>query len=239
MLFAIWFYSSQLMLCFKPKIKGIIMRTHYLRMTLSGLLLSAACLVNMANATLIDRGNGLIYDTVQDITWLQDANYAQSSGHDSDGRMSWDDSIAWAAGLSFAGFDDWRLFNADPSCGFTYNCTENELGHLFYNEFGLSQNQSVSSLGGGSNANFNLFANVQASVYWSGTEYAPGNSVAWYFVTASGSQNLNVKNGLIYGWAVRDGDVAAAANVTVPEPATLGIFALGLLGLIVRKRQRS
>ena len=28
------------------------------------------------NAALYDRGNGLIYDDVLDITWLQDANYA-------------------------------------------------------------------------------------------------------------------------------------------------------------------
>ena len=29
-----------------------------------------------ATAALYDRGNGLIYDDVLDITWLQDANYA-------------------------------------------------------------------------------------------------------------------------------------------------------------------
>ena len=32
-----------------------------------------------AQATLIDRGDGFIYDTVQDITWTQDANI---SGYD-------------------------------------------------------------------------------------------------------------------------------------------------------------
>ena len=41
-------------------------------------------------AELIDRGGGLIYDTELDITWLQDANYALSSGVDEDGAMSWD-----------------------------------------------------------------------------------------------------------------------------------------------------
>ncbi|MFC1750002.1 hypothetical protein ACFL2V_14475 [Pseudomonadota bacterium] len=30
-----------------------------------------------ANATLIDRGNGVIYDTEQNLTWLQEANYAR------------------------------------------------------------------------------------------------------------------------------------------------------------------
>ena len=33
------------------------------------------------SATLIDRGNGLIYDDAQNITWLQDANYAFTSGY--------------------------------------------------------------------------------------------------------------------------------------------------------------
>ena len=96
-----------------------------------------------------------------------------TSGHDDDGKMSWVDSVVWAAGLSFGGFNDWRLFNADPSCSTGFNCTGNELGHLFYNEFNLTANQSVASLFGGANANFNLFTNVQASFYWSGTEYAP------------------------------------------------------------------
>ena len=40
-----------------------------------------------ANAALYDRGNGLIYDDVLDITWLQDANHAKTSGYDRDGRM--------------------------------------------------------------------------------------------------------------------------------------------------------
>ena len=40
--------------------------------------LLTVCLVALpltANSALIDRGNGLIYDDLLDITWLQDANY--------------------------------------------------------------------------------------------------------------------------------------------------------------------
>ena len=50
----------------------------------------------LANAALIDRGGGLIYDTDRDITWLQDANYAQTSGYDGDGLMNWSAATAWA-----------------------------------------------------------------------------------------------------------------------------------------------
>ena len=46
------------------------------------------------NAELHDRGGGLIYDDVLNITWLQDANYGAGSIYDNgdsitDGRMTW------------------------------------------------------------------------------------------------------------------------------------------------------
>ena len=44
-------------------------------------------LVSTVNAELFDRGNGLIYDDVLDVTWLQDAQYAKISGYDADGMM--------------------------------------------------------------------------------------------------------------------------------------------------------
>ena len=31
---------------------------------------------SMANAALVNRGNGLVYDDVLNVTWLQNANYA-------------------------------------------------------------------------------------------------------------------------------------------------------------------
>ncbi len=63
-----------------------------------GLALSTA-----AQAALIDRGHGLIYDDVLDVTWLQDANYAKTSGHDADGLVNWSAANSWAAGLSYDG----------------------------------------------------------------------------------------------------------------------------------------
>ena len=104
-----------------------------------------------ATAALYDRGNGLIYDDVLDITWLQDANYAYTSDYvqaDSYGRMTWGVAKAWAAQLSYGGYDDWRLPSAnlmnaanpcqayDGSCDSGYNNTTSELGHMFYNNLG-------------------------------------------------------------------------------------------------------
>jgi len=50
------------------------------------LLASAATSVT-AQASLVDRGNGLLYDNVLNVTWLQDANYAKTSGYSATGVM--------------------------------------------------------------------------------------------------------------------------------------------------------
>lgn len=83
---------------------------------ISILALSACSLsVNVTQAALFDRGGGLIYDDVLNVTWLQDANYARTSGYSTDGRMSWGEAISWVVDLSFydsvrgVTYDDWRL----------------------------------------------------------------------------------------------------------------------------------
>ena len=77
-----------------------------------------------ANAALIGRdldGNlttaEAYYDDQANLTWLADANYAQTSGYagaDSIGRMNgWTEANNWASGLDMAGVTGWRLANAD------------------------------------------------------------------------------------------------------------------------------
>ena len=63
------------------------------------------------------------YDTVLGITWLVDANYAMTSGYDTDGRMTWSAANAWAAGLNpyNSGITGWRLPDTDPVNGSAYN----------------------------------------------------------------------------------------------------------------------
>ena len=190
------------------------------------------------SAALIDRGNGLIYDDDLDITWMADANYAatqytNSNGleGDLDGRMAWSVANTWAADLVFGGYDDWRLFNADPICGFGFNCTRNELGHLFYDELGVTVGSSINT---STATGLALFDNVQSSSYWSGTEYAD-TSYAWYFSTNFGYQDFSIKPLELYAWAVRSGDVAAAS---VPEPGTMLLLAAGMIGIVGVKRRR-
>jgi len=216
----------------------------------TGLLLGAALLLGggAARAVLTDYTAGgvdLVYDADNGptgLTWLANANLADSvdfgvSGIASNGAMSWDVALNWITAMNaanHAGTNGWRLWSPMNSDGsgpcIGYNCTESELGHLFYTEGGLSEFQSIID-----SATLKLhFVNMQASVYWSDTEFAPNPNYAWGFNTGYGYQNLDSKdNQIFYGWAVRPGRVAAA-----PLPATGLLMALGLLALGATRRGR-
>ena len=93
-------------------------------------------MIGTANASLWNRGSGLIYCDVLDMTLLQDGYYAGTS------QFTRADAIAWAENLEY--FDsvrnvtwaNWRLpsaYNQDgsgPDLGL--NVTGSELGHIYY-----------------------------------------------------------------------------------------------------------
>ena len=203
------------------------------------------------NAALIDRGGGLIYDSDQNITWLQDANYAMTSGYHSDGYMTWDEAIAWADGLEYydevrdVTWDDWRLpitvdgpflrgFDGTTTGG--YNIITSEMGYMYYVNLG---NLSYYALDGtypqpgwGLN-NTGPFNNIERE-YWSCTQYGvyPDWPVyyfdyAWFIYTDSGGHFISGKASNKCAWAVRDGDVSA-----VPIPGAVWLLGSGLIGLV-------
>ncbi len=85
---------------------------------------------SLAQAALHDRGNGLIYDDVLDVTWLQDANLAATetfgvSGISTDGIIEdCDTAREWIDAMnaaSYKGFSDWQLPGAEPVNGVSWN----------------------------------------------------------------------------------------------------------------------
>ena len=209
-------------------------------------------------AALYDRGGGLIYDDVLDVTWLQDANYAESSGYDDDGRLTLQEAENWIGYLNtnmHLGYDDWRLPATLPVNGISYNhnitydgssdegynitSPNSEMAYTFYVELGNIGYYDTEGNGpqpGYGLSNAGHFHNLVPGIgYWSGTPY-PDNwqgGDAWVFIFSTGEQG-GTSQDEAYAWAVRDGDVAP-----VPIPSTFCLFLTGLYALIgLRKKIR-
>lgn len=214
------------------------------------LLLVGACMATVslsASASLIPRaGNAMVYDADRNITWLADANYARTSGYDSDGRMTWAQALAWAESLAFGGFDDWRLPNSeqpDASCSNAYQgvshgfgCRQSDMGHLFYDELG---GEAVRRISLSTDPDVLLFSNIQDdpsnTAYWTGQNW-PGDALwAQAFTFSGGGMGGVPVEGYYYAWAVRDGDVIP--NVT--EPGVLTLLSIGLAGWVGVARRRA
>jgi hypothetical protein len=148
-----------------------------------------------AHGALVDMGDGTIYDTDTQLSWLKNASAAGM-------KLNWADAITWAASLNagggFAGRTGWRLPTSDPACNFVYNCTTSEMGHLYFTELGNSP--------GGPLTNSGPFLNLQISdIYWSGTEYVPDPFYAWLFYFQNGLNGWEAKYNAAYTWAVSPG----------------------------------
>lgn len=213
------------------------------------------CLSNIAQAALYDRGSGLIYDDTKNITWLKDANLAKTNsfgvegiGNNSSyaGDIPENAIIPWLKAVNasnYLGFDKWRLPQAD-GCG-GLNCTDSEMGNLFYNELGGKPWESIYDV---HNSNFNLFSNIENFTYVATpiyyTSYEFDKSTGEFFHIANGA-DFDLKSGRQNGfstfiagskaWLVIDGDVAAP----VPEPQGYALMLIGLvlLGFNLRRKR--
>ena len=201
-----------------------------------------------SQAALIDRGGGLIYDDVLNVTWLQDASYAETSGYAEYGNLTWSEAVNWASGLSYydsvrgVTYDDWRLpstINDPSSLGYDTTGLSSELSYMYYINLGYSPEYSHDRYAPAPNSsNYNPFVNLSTRAYWSGT--LSGNpGLAWLVHYHFGSQEVNSVSDGLKVWALRNGDVAGMiANASVPEPGTMGLFAATLaLGAVVRRRR--
>lgn len=225
----------------------------------AAVLVLAAGLSGTAQATLYDRGGGLIYDSDLNVTWLKDANYAQSSGYDADGLMTWAQAKTWATNLIYhdnlrnVDLTGWRLPTAidtgtpgcyysysGTDCGYNVNTAGNELAYLFYNELGKT---SIYTTGGilinnhVYDGGWGPFINVYATRgYWSGTpatNNTPGPRAMFFYTGYVGEYSQSSD---ISAWAVRPGDVPAVASIPEPEAYAMLLAGLGLVAIASRHR---
>ena len=244
------------------------------RNTLTAALVLAAGLTGTAHAALQGRdldGNAATfeayYDTVLDVTWLADANYAMTSGYDADGLMNWSEAITWAANLSFTDgvrvYDNWRLPTVNPvngtslnynvsyngSTDYGYNVSEqgtayagstsSEMAHLFYNTLDNKGYTTPSS----------VYPSYTVQVGWGLTNTGPFTHLqADYYWSAT--ENAPYSGG---AWGFYFSNGAQAANIkddsfnalavssgdvaAVPEAQTYALMLAGL-GLIGWRARR-
>lgn len=176
----------------------------------SSLLAGVLCLSlsGVASAALQGRdvdgvaANGFeaYFDTVLNITWLADANFAQTSGYDADGAMTWDSAMSWVSGLEIQGTSGWRLphieplngvsFVEDPQLkdgttdnGFNVRSPKNELSYMYYVNLGLNglfASDGSLQFGSGINASGqqaivglpgSFVSHFKANMYWTDVIY--------------------------------------------------------------------
>lgn len=239
------------------------MKIVVLALATAGILTSGA-----AQAALKDRGGGLLYDDVLNVTWLQDANYAKTSGYDADGKMTWAAANTWATNLSYGGYEDWRLAaNTPVGANWNYNWANNgnsdrgynitspnsELAYMYYVNLGLKGMYSASGVyqpdfgvlgnGNGGQANIGLVNNLQSHIYavnsyWSGTANALNPNGEAWFFRTYTGAQSHNMGQGDELYAWAVRSGDVAAPIPEPETYAMMLAGLGLLGVAARRRKQ-
>lgn len=194
-------------------------------------------------------GDGTVdafFDTALHVTWL--ANAKPFSGDNWLSANAWAKnlSVYGVSGWRLPTMKDTFLppVNSADGCNYSMaggtDCGYNvqtksgdmvysEMAYLFHVTLGNKSicppgNVTCSPLQDGAGlTNTAHFVDLGQEGYWSGLEYAPDMSRAWYFEFRNGAQLFQGKLSGGYSMAVRDGDV-----YVVPEPSTNAMVLAGL-----------
>jgi hypothetical protein len=149
--------------------------------------------------------------------------------------MEWEDANDWVAGLTLGGVSGWRLpyisvidtdNPVDCSVANDFDCRDNELGYMFYKNFGATAGDDV--LESGDPEVLDLFVSVVPAIYWSGnvTDPGPVGGNAWAFDFSNGANDgINPLEEAHYVWAVHEGDVGCLTGVCLDPDLDFPVIA--------------
>ncbi len=225
-----------------------------------------SCATFSVNAALVNRGGGLIYDDVLDITWLQDANYAMTNGDDTDGRRSWSDANTWADKLSYydsvrdVTYDDWRLPTLSPIDGMSFNTVGStdgttDFGYAFSAGWLDDAGNPVSEMGHMFFVNLGNIGFCNPNLPWCSEQPGWGLNNTGLFVNLQAEHYYaDTAFDSIKAWNFNffSGDQGAHDNSienyawavragdvsAVPLPAAVWLFGSGLIGLLGLARRK-
>ena len=160
----------------------------------------------------------MFYDSTLNITILNNWSIGQGAWS-ATAAVGSAQFLAAAAGFSATGLTGWVLPTGEgniPGASSQFSSIWNDVGG---SSVGLKSQ----------------FDGVLGGRFWSSTDDATYNYLAWYFSSDNGSlKNDSPKSNSYYVVAVRPGDVAA-----IPEPETYAMLMAGLSVLVMAVRQRS
>jgi len=222
------------------------MLTSFIVVLLYGFFLSGtsnAALTTIGTANYGANEYNLIWDNDnngQSVIWL---DYTHS-------KADWSSQRQWATTLDQAltfnidpmynvtWLGGWRLPNADNQGGTGtdsgYNILASEIGHLYYVELlnlgYVALDGTYPQPGWGLN-NIGDFNELEASLYWFGTESIGDSDYGWKFNMNWGGLDVFPKTNEIKAMALRSGDVSI-----VPIPGSVWLLFFGVIGLIGLRR---
>ncbi|MEZ0276753.1 MAG: hypothetical protein ACAH88_17730 [Roseimicrobium sp.] len=177
------------------------------------LCLALTLTTTLSHAELHDRGGGLIYDDVLDVTWLQDANYAKTSGYHPTGKLSWEETHRWLEKLSYRDpvrgveHTGWRLPKVQPLNGTEFN-------HDFRLDGSTDEGYNITSTR--SEFSYMYYINLRLDGWWTKDGKHPetfGVMKSWTAVWTGSSEHGLVKN------LQSDGYYCEAPGQKFPSPA--------------------
>jgi uncharacterized protein (TIGR03437 family) len=191
-----------------------------------------------AGSTLVLSADGItVYDTVNNISWLADANLPASNRFglpvcsasgpqpcvNPSGSMSYQSAAAWVSAMNAANYlgrhTNWQLPTTpttDKGCGktgptggnFGFDCSLGALGSLYYNALGLKPPNTAVPI---PHNTAGPFSNFQPYLYWSQSPGAGGNATLSF---NSGFQGANTVDNFLYALPMIPGKISGTPPAT-------------------------